>query len=738
MYFAVSLPWWIAVAIAAAIAGVAVYSYRVPLAGLPRFGRAVLVGLRALTLGAVVAFLCRPFILQQPTASGTTIIPVLVDASRSMRVRDVDGRSRIEAAAALANDLLPSLSSHGTPEIYSVGHTVVRASVEDLAADRRSSDLAGALATVRERMRGRRVPGVILLSDGADTGREPATSAPGDGPPVFTVGFGSARATDREVLGLTAGDPQLDQASVDLRVTAISHGFGRAPYELRVLADGRIIDSRRVVPQVDGSPIEEVFTVSPDLRNPTVYSVEIVPQEDEAVVENNKRSLVVSPAGRKRRILILAGGPAYEHSFMTRALSRDSGLELDFVVRKGQNEEGRDTFMIQAGSGRASMLTAGFPATKAALHAYDGLLLANIEGDVFTRAQLGMVADFVAERGGGLLVMGGRSFAGRGLLGTPLEDVLPVELNDRRGGLTSDEIGSAVAGAHNTVALTREGVGHPVMRIGPPADIGTLWSGLPALAGSALVGGPRPGASVLAVVVAPGGRMYPLVAVQRYGRGRSMIFAGEGSWRWRMMVPSTDRRYELFWRQAARWLSVTAPDPVTVIVPAAVEPGDSFALQVDARTPAFEPASRATLDAVLTTPRGEVRALTFRSDASVDGRFTTALAVEQPGLHRLRVEAKQDGTFLGAADRWFLVGGADREFHEPRLNEGFLRRIAEQSGGRYVAASDAGRISAWLRDSVPQNREQQRRDLWHNPWAFAFVIALLASEWTLRRRWGLR
>ena len=48
-----------------------------------------------------------------------------------------------------------------------------------------------------------------------------------------------------------------------------------------------------------------------------------------------------------------------------------------------------------------------------------------------------MAADFVAERGGGLLVLGGRSFAQRGLSGTPLEEVLPVELNDRRGGAGS-------------------------------------------------------------------------------------------------------------------------------------------------------------------------------------------------------------------------------------------------------------------------------------------------------------
>ena len=35
------------------------------------------------------------------------------------------------------------------------------------------------------------------------------------------------------------------------------------------------------------------------------------------------------------------------------------------------------------------------------------------------------------------------------------------------------------------------------------------------------------------------------------------------------------------------------------------------------------------------------------------------------------------------------VGGADREFADPRLNEGFLRRIARNSGGRYVRAAEA-------------------------------------------------
>jgi hypothetical protein len=84
------------------------------------------------------------------------------------------------------------------------------------------------------------------------------------------------------------------------------------------------------------------------------------------------------------------------------------------------------------------------------------------------------------------------------------------------------------------------------------------------------------------------------------------------------------------------------------------------------------------------------------------------------------------------------VGGADREFADPRLNEGFLRRVARNSGGRYVRAADASRVPGWLQATVPQNAAPERRDLWHEPGAFALIVGLLSVEWILRRRWGLR
>ena len=203
-------------------------------------------------------------------------MPVLVDRSRSMRLHDADGQPRLSTAVSLLKgQLLPELSRHFSPELYGVGERVEPAAIDRLISDEGQSDLRGALAAVRERYHGQRVAGIVLLSDGGDTASSPP-EIPSAGPPVFAVGVGSPDGfDDREVAGISAGDPRLDQASIDLRVSVVSAGFGRSPFQIRILANGAEIERRRIVPRADGAPIDEAFTVSPDPAIPTVYTAEI-------------------------------------------------------------------------------------------------------------------------------------------------------------------------------------------------------------------------------------------------------------------------------------------------------------------------------------------------------------------------------------------------------------------------------------------------------------------------------
>ena len=101
MHFAYPIPWWLAVVLAAAIGAAAYVEYRRPLSPLTRVQRDLLAGLRVVVLGALIVFLLRPIAMLPPVGARDAVVPVLVDASRSMRLNDADGQTRIARAADL-------------------------------------------------------------------------------------------------------------------------------------------------------------------------------------------------------------------------------------------------------------------------------------------------------------------------------------------------------------------------------------------------------------------------------------------------------------------------------------------------------------------------------------------------------------------------------------------------------------------------------------------------------------
>ena len=149
-----------------------------------------------------------------------------------------------------------------------------------------------------------------------------------------------------------------------------------------------------------------------------------------------------------------------------------------------------------------------------------------------------MVADFVAERGGGLLVARrpivraarpGRHAARRGAAGGAERPARRPGARRARPAATCRRTTPDADAGRRDASDHAASAARPTKR----ASCGRRcrrWPPAPP------VGGPRPGATVLAVTSAPGGGVFPVVAVQRYGRGRSMMFAGEASWRWKMMV----------------------------------------------------------------------------------------------------------------------------------------------------------------------------------------------------------
>jgi uncharacterized membrane protein len=767
MTFAWPLPWWVITVWIVAAVVVAVVAYARVVPPLSPAQRAGLVALRIAALVLLLFFILRPVVARQEPPGTGRRVAVLLDTSRSMGLADAGGATRLAAAQALVRkELLPALRGRYDVELFGFDRTLRRRSLGELTAAGPLTDLVGAVRLVRTRTGDNQPVAMVVVSDGGQTGDPSIRRLVEPGAPVFTVPIGASRIErDREIMAASIGEARVEGSIVELSATLVSRGFGTTPAELRVLENGRPIQVRRVAPSRDGAATTELFRVSPARDAPTVYTVEVPPVAGELTDANNRRTVIVPPAGRRRHVLLVEGAPGFEHTFLKRAWSRDQALELDSVVRKGRDDNGAATFYVQARSPRAAALRSGYPTSLEALFAYDVIVLANMTASQLTREEAEWTASFVEKRGGGLLVLGARAFAAAGLRGTPVEAVLPVDFSGRVAAP-----GEVSARGPGRVLLTPAGERHPVTQLAASREASQRqWTELPPLSAAAGMGRPRPGAQVLALAEGAGGDERPLVAVQHYGRGRTLAFGGEASWRWRMQLPSDNRAYETFWRQAGRWLATAAPDRVSVAV-TPVSPGVAAPLTVQVFDARFEPVADAIVRIRITGPDGQSRALravpakasagvyrtsfipaasgTYDIHVSAEreaSRETTGPAeTDQPTIRRARATMQTDGDDgarsgrLGEAREWLLVGGVDPEMADPRRNDAVLERLAEATGGRLLGTDELAQLPSLIAASTSSPSVWVQRELWHSPWTFLLVAALLCTEWALRRRWGLR
>ncbi len=257
----------------------------------------------------------------------------------------------------------------------------------------------------------------------------------------------------------------------------------------------------------------------------------------------------------RERILFFQGEPDWEMKFLNRSVSDDESLS---VVTLQRTADGKLMRLFRHEPDDPQELMGGFPQTREELFAFRGLILGRVEAAAFSDDQLALIADFVRERGGGLLMLGGPgSFAEGGYGGTPVADILPLVIDSGR--QASDPTPLARLKVHPTL----EGRDHPVARIAETSDASVRrFESLPPLSSVNEALPIRPSATVLLTGTDEQGRERPVLAWQRVGRGKVAALTVQDTWQWQMgeTIPLADQSHERLWRQLLHWLVEDAPE----------------------------------------------------------------------------------------------------------------------------------------------------------------------------------
>jgi uncharacterized membrane protein len=701
--------------------------------------RIVLIGLRLAVLTLILFCLFRPTLIVRATIPQQNIVAVLLDDSLSMQIPDLDGQPRAtfvrEQFGSSEQLLIEALKERFLVRLFRFSSAPARvSSVDELVFDGSRTHLGAALDGVREELAGLPVAGMVLVSDGANTGddflEEALLSLRADAIPVFSVGVGSEQLhRDIQIDRVTTPRRVLRNATLLVDLVITQTGYEGQMVTVDVEDIGRIVGTQEVLLPRDGSPATVRIRAEAGEAGPRVFTFRVSSQDDEFITQNNIRQALVDVVDEREKLLYFEGEPRFEMKFIRRAVAEDENLEIVALQRTA------DTRYMRIG-GQEDEVAGGFPRTREELFAYPGLILGSVEAGTFTGEQLQMISDFVDRRGGGLLMLGGaRSFAEGGYGGTPVADTLPFVIDPATRAFETSMLERV------RVSPTRAGEGHAVTQIAVgEAESLARWSDLPPVTVVNMPLDLKPGATLLLTGTDEVGNPYPVLATQPFGAGRVVGFMAQDSWQWQMhaSVRLEDQTHENFWRQLLRYLVNDVPNTVEALtVEEQIEPGEVVSIEAAVVDGAFVELNDVAVLGRVTRPDGTVLEVLMPWTGEQDGEYRGSFVSSDPGTYQIDVEAMHDGESLGSSRTFARAGAGDAEYFDPILHEAPMRLIADETGGRFYTPETVSGMPEDIQFTGRGVTSLEERELWNMPFVLLLLVTLACTEWGYRRAVGL-
>jgi uncharacterized membrane protein len=749
LYLIGGLSWWAIVIAVLATLALLVYQFLDLRRRLSLSQSAFLTLLRATVYALLIFFLLGPAWVEKRATKLRRPLTVLIDSSQSMgfpaKVNgSADGKaskSRLESIKerllAGKDPLIQRLNREYDLKLFKLGTTlepIAPSSLAQLTAQDGGTRLVELVQAAAKETSGQ--AGVIVFSDGIANGdKTTLDGAPALPVPVFTVGVGEAEGfIDARVVEVRA--PEFGFRGRELRLDVIVQAHGLKDKNIPLYFNRRrnLITSQTI--KIDSDSFEGKITLSftPREIGTHHFTVSLPQQPGEQITQNNQKEFRVDVQRDKIRVLTLSGSPAWNYRFLRMALKQDPLIDLvSFVFLRTPTDS------VDVPDNQLSLIP--FPIDDIFLEElknFDLIVLDDFSHRAyFNPVYLEKVRDFVRD-GGGLAMLGGtRSFDSGGYAESALKEVLPVELDGK---------GRYQAQGSIRAVLTGAGKAHPVTRLFPePRANEEAWSKLPALTAMNQIYRAR-GETLLSASGDGVGSGAPLLTVGRFGKGRTLALMSDDTWRWNFIAVGnreTPQNHLKFVRQAMRWLAQEPSFEQVQIKPvAAARPGEKVVIKLRVLKDDFTPTREAAVQLRMFGPEGDP-SLVPVAVAGEEGEYHGEVTPTREGSYRVEAEASLAGKTLGKDRTSFSVAFPFGEADDGRPRPELLKRIAEASQGDYFTIDEWSekaleKIAAKLDSHAPsQIVERRQTRLWSTLWTFSLALALLSTEWWMRRKWGL-
>ena len=697
---------------------------------------------------------------------------VAIDSSASMAIVDNYRDTRVEKAvhqhfaadpsrlgqvksllATEGQGWLELMQSRYRVKLVSIGDVVRdlatdasgdHAELAALKAEATTSRLGDAVRELIDRQRGRSTAAIVLLTDGVTT----------DGTTLSEAAlYAKSRSLSLHIVGLGSEQPPRDLRLSDLIVDDIafvgdilnfdvqlhSIGFAKRQATVRLRRDDAPAALAEVTVELtDGiAPIAICLPHRPQEEGDFTYVVEVDSFEDEPNHDNNQLSRRISVRNSTIRVLLVQASPSYEYRYLRSLLSRatkqgaadEKAIDLTTVLQEADLD-----YVTDEGTS-----VSAFPVQKDELFKYDVIIFGDANPAFFSRSVLDNVREFVEERGGGVVFIAGPNYFPKQYATTPLAGLLPFDL-------ATAVLPSAEVIADDTFRArpTVIGFDSPTFQLGDSAEESRLlWSQLPKLRWLLGIQDINTTAMVLAehpTARSLSGRPLPVILMQFSGAGKVIFHATDETYLW-ARYRGSDLAYARYWHQTIRYLSRSKlladrrPIEITTDAQRYVK-GDPVRLRVLFRDERLAPVENDGVTLALEAEPDQRLSLTLLRNSTERGVFEATVSDLATGNYQVRMATplvSQPPTPLQ-----FSVDSLTNENSRLEMDALELRTAAATSGGNFYTIRNASRLLKVLPPGDQVRIESSPPEpIWNSSWLAALFVALLATEWILRKRAGL-
>lgn len=558
-----------------------------------------------------------------------------------------------------------------------------------------SSDLQGALKKLSSRYEGRRLGGVILVSDGIyNSGLSPLYSTYNF--PIYTIGVGdTSQRVDIAIKNVAYNKIAYQGNKFPIRVEILLKGLENQDLNVTLAHKGKVIDKQR---KSTGKESLVVYDFQPLAEEQGIqkFDLQVDVHPEEFNRRNNHVTIFVEVVEGKKKILLVAPSPHPDIKALRTVIEKNSNYE--FLLHMPGVKELEQSALQPGNVDLAIFLQAPDLRNKTT-----ALFQQFLKSNTSMLITLGRQTDY--------------AFLSRQNIPLKVEPSVHE----------FDEVTPVINPAFNNFVVESE--------------TGTIFSGYPPVivpfskTQFSLNATPLLFQRIGSIVTDK-----PLMAVNAQDSRKIAVLLGEGIWRWRLDEFDREENAEAFdelFGKLIQYLSTSDEKKKFRSYPieqefSEVEPV-TFESQV--YNDIFEPVYGNSIDIELTNDEGKKTQYTY---VTSPGNIRYQIGDLKEGVYQYRASTKINGKNEEVHGQ-FAVVAKMAELQNLTADFDLLRKLSANTGGEFYRLSQASALNEKLARTEAQSiirTEETYDSLINIKWIFWILLTMISLEWFLRKYFG--